>query len=105
MKNNISKANNLQVGRIYINAKTGQPCRLMNIIPCSGVWLESYDGQGYGQTISFDDCLFASLDEVEDFLQDLRTFKDPTSVDYNDDSDDGYLGDCYIDQMQCFAEK
>ena len=68
------KANNLQCGRIYINATTGQPCRLVYIVPCQGAWLESYDGQGYGITVSFEDVHYASQDEVEDYLEDLRAF-------------------------------
>ena len=73
MKEN-KQANNLQCGRIYINANTGQPCRLVAIVPCQGVWLESYDGSGYGNTVRFEDVLFADLDEVQDFLEDLRAY-------------------------------
>tara|TARA_Y100000310_G_scaffold15825_1_gene15879 strand:+ start:804 stop:1199 length:396 start_codon:yes stop_codon:yes gene_type:complete len=72
------KANNLQLGRIYINAQTGAPCRLVNIVSCTGVWLEAYDGQGYGDTIPFEDCHFASNDEVQDFLEDLATYSGQT---------------------------
>ncbi len=74
MKEQTNKANNLQCGRIYINATTGQPCRLVNIVACEGAWLETYDGQGYGVTVSFDDVLFASVDEVQDYLEDLRAY-------------------------------
>ena len=73
MKEN-KQANNLQCGRIYINANTGEPCRLVAIVPCQGVWLESYDGFGYGNTVRFEDVLFADLDEVQDFLEDLRAY-------------------------------
>ena len=68
------KANDLQCGRIYINANTGEPCRLVNIVACEGAWLETYDGQGYGVTVSFEDVHYASEDEVQDFLEDHRTF-------------------------------
>ena len=68
------KANNLQCGRIYINALSGQPCRLVNIVACQGVWLESYDGSGYGVTVPFDAVLYASDDEVQDYLEDLRAY-------------------------------
>jgi hypothetical protein len=74
MKNK-QQAHNLQVGRIYINAKSDEPMRLVNILPCEGVWMETYDGQGYGHTIKFEDVLYASLDEVQDFLEDLDTYK------------------------------
>ena len=68
------KANDLQCGRIYINATTGQPCRLVNIVACEGAWLETYDGQGYGVTVSFEDVHYASQDEVDDYLEDLRAY-------------------------------
>ena len=71
---NTMKANNLILGAIYINATTGEPCRLVNIVSCQGVWLESYDGQGYGELVSFDDCHYADIEEVNDFLEDLATY-------------------------------
>ena len=74
MNEQTNKANNLILGAIYINATTGQPCRLVNIVPCQGVWLESYDGQGYGDLVSFEDVHYASKDEVQDFLEDVRTY-------------------------------
>ena len=69
------KANNLKLGAIYINATTGQPCRLVTIVPCEGAWLESYDGQGYGKTISFDDVHYADKDDVQAFLDDLHVYE------------------------------
>jgi hypothetical protein len=72
MKNN--KASNLILGAIYINATTSQPCRLVNIVSCQGVWLEAYDGEGYGDTVKFEDCHFADIDEVQDYLEDYRTY-------------------------------
>ena len=74
MKEQTNKANDLQCGRIYINATTGQPCRLVNIVACEGAWLETYDGQGYGVTVSFEDVHYASDDEVQDYLEDLRAY-------------------------------
>ena len=71
---NDMKANNLKLGAIYINANTGQPCRLVNIVPCQGVWLETYDGEGYGELVKFEDCHYADQDEVQDHLEDHRTF-------------------------------
>jgi hypothetical protein len=68
------KANDLRLGAIYINANTSQPMRLMTIVPCQGVWMETYDGQGYGETIKFEDVFYASLDEVQDFLEDLDVY-------------------------------
>jgi hypothetical protein len=74
MKENTTKANNLLLGAVYINATTGQPCRLVNIVSCQGVWLESYDGQGYGELVKFEDCHYASQDDVDDYLEDLRVY-------------------------------
>jgi hypothetical protein len=73
MKEN-NKANNLREGAIYINANTGTPSRLVNIIPCQGVWLETFDGDGYGEMVKFEDVLYASLDEVQDYLEDHRAY-------------------------------
>ena len=73
MKEN-KKASNLILGAIYINATTGQPCRLVYIVPCQGVWLEAYDGQGYGELVKFEDVHYADADEQEDYLADLRVY-------------------------------
>lgn len=73
MKEN-TKANNLRLGAIYINSNTGQPARLVHIVPCEGAWLESYDGQGYGDTVKFEDVHYADADEVEDYLADHRVY-------------------------------
>ena len=74
MKEQTNKANNLRLGAIYINANTGAPCRLVNIVACQGVWLESYDGQGYGDLVKFEDVHYADTDEVQDYLDDLRVY-------------------------------
>ena len=70
----IEKANNLKMGAIYINAQTGAPCRLVNTIPCTGAWLEAYDGEGYGNTVPFEDVCYADTDDVQDYLEDYRTY-------------------------------
>ena len=69
-----NKASNLIIGAIYINANTGTPCRLVHIVSCEGAWLESYDGQGYGDMVKFEDVHYADADEVEDFLADHRVY-------------------------------
>ncbi|SVE26410.1 uncharacterized protein METZ01_LOCUS479264 [marine metagenome] len=74
MNDKTNKANNLIIGAIYINANTGQPCRLVHIVSCQGVWLETFDGQGYGDLVKFEDCHYADIDEVQDFLDDLRVY-------------------------------
>tara|TARA_Y100001934_G_C12121919_1_gene663583 strand:+ start:240 stop:584 length:345 start_codon:yes stop_codon:yes gene_type:complete len=75
MKNETMKANNLILGAIYINALSGQPCRLVNIVSCEGAWLESFDGSGYGVTVPFDAVHYASQDEVDDYLEDLHVYQ------------------------------
>ena len=70
----MKKANNLKLGAIYINGITGTPCRLITIVPCEGVWMETFDGQGYGETIKFEDVHYADSDEVQDFLDDHSAY-------------------------------
>ena len=70
----MKKANNLILGAIYINGITGKPCRLVNIISCQGVWLETYDGEGYGDLVKFEDVFYADGDEVQNFLDDLKVY-------------------------------
>lgn len=74
------KANNLRLGAIYINATTGEPNRLVHIVPCEGAWLETYDGEGYGDTVSFENVRYANGDEVQDFLEDVEANTNPTLV-------------------------
>ena len=74
------KANNLKLGAIYINATTGEPNRLVHIVPCEAAWLETYDGQGYGDNVSFEDVRYANTDEVQDFLDDVHAYSNPTLV-------------------------
>ena len=88
MKEQTNKANNLRLGAIYINSNTSQPARLVHIVPCEGAWLESYDGQGYGDTVKFEDVHYADSDEVQDFLEDLEVFKGSEKAPAY--KDDGY---------------
>ena len=74
------KANDLRLGAIYINAATGEPNRLLHIVSCEGAWLETYDGQGYGDTVKFEDVHYADSDEVQDFLEDAEAYSNPTLV-------------------------
>ena len=74
------KANNLKLGAIYAHRHTLEPMRLINIIPCQGVWMENAEGDSYGETIKFEDVLYATLDEVQDFLEDLRVFSNNSLV-------------------------
>jgi|TARA_R110000751_G_scaffold15511_1_gene50195 hypothetical protein len=80
MINKNEKATNLLKGAIYINANTSEPCRLVKIVPCEGVWLENSFGDGYGDTVAFEDVFYADRDEVTDFLEDLEVANDNTKV-------------------------
>ena len=85
MKEN-TKATNLLLGAIYINHNTGQPSRLVHIVSCQGVWLMTYDGQGYGDLVKFEDVGYADIDEVEDYLSDLRVYESkPSAPSYKED--------------------
>jgi len=68
------KANNLIIGAIYINGVTSAPCRLVGIVSCQGVYLETYDGQGFDNLVKFEDVFYADMDEVEDYLADSRVY-------------------------------
>jgi len=74
------KANNLKLGAIYARRHTLEPMRLISIIPCEGVWMETATGEGYGETIPFDEVLYATKDEVIDFLEDYRAYNNNTLV-------------------------
>ena len=81
--NNIDKswrANNLKLGAIYARRHTLEPMRLLAILPSQGVWMENATGEGYGETIKFEDVLYATQDEVQDFLEDLEVFTNNTLV-------------------------
>ena len=80
MKEQTNKANNLRLGAIYINTNTGSPCRLVNIVACQGVWLETFDGQGYGDLVKFEDVAYADSDEVQDFLDDHAVWSNHTDA-------------------------
>jgi hypothetical protein len=94
MKEQTNKANNLRLGAIYINANTGTPCRLVHIVPCEGVWLETFDGQGYGDLVKFEDVAYADADEVQDFLDDHAVWSSHTDApSFKDDSPAIYPSD------------
>ena len=67
-------AKNLKLGAVYVYRHSLEPMRLVCIVPCQGVWMEKSDGSGYGETIPFEDVLYATDDEVQDFLEDLRVY-------------------------------
>ena len=62
------KADNLKLGAIYKLARTDKLMRLIQILPCEGVWMEGADGSDFAHTFKFEDVLYASNDEVQDYL-------------------------------------
>ena len=90
------KANDLRLGAIYINANTGTPCRLVNIVPCEGAWLETFDGEGYGDTVKFEDVHYADSDEVQDFWDDLAVLSSHTDAPSHKSRQVDVNGDVYV---------
>ena len=78
------KAKDIKLGCIYVYAGTMEEVRAVARFSCQGVWLERPDGTliSNGQTdiIPFDDVLYATKDEVEDYLEDHKVFNDNTLV-------------------------
>ena len=73
-------ARNLKLGAIYVHKHSLEAARLIAIFPCQGVWIEYADGSGYGETIPFEEVLYATKDEVQDFLEDLEVFNNDTFI-------------------------
>ena len=63
------QARNLKLGAIYVLKGTCKKVRLTNILPCQGVWVENAQGEGYGETVPFDQVLYANKVEVENYLE------------------------------------
>ena len=68
---NLQQAHNLKIGAIYVLKGTYEKVRLLNILPCQGVWVENAQGEGYGKTIPFEQVLYANDAEVKNFLEAL----------------------------------
>ena len=67
----MKQARNLKIGAIYVLKGTYEKVRLLNILPCQGVWVENAQGEGYGKTIPFEQVLYANDTEVRSFLESL----------------------------------
>tara|TARA_R100001082_G_C4285536_1_gene125841 strand:+ start:190 stop:432 length:243 start_codon:yes stop_codon:yes gene_type:complete len=72
---------NIDRGQIWFNLQTDEPIRITNIIPCTGVWGINAHDEGDCETISFNHIRKASGDEVLDFREDNRNFRNVTSID------------------------
>jgi hypothetical protein len=69
---NLQQARNLKIGAIYVLKGTYEKVRLLNILPCEGVWVENAEGEGYGKTVPFKHLLYANKAEVQNFLEEVR---------------------------------
>jgi hypothetical protein len=68
---NLQRAHNLKLGAIYVLKGTYEKVRLLNILPCEGVWVENAKGEGYGKTVPFKQLLYANDVEVKNYLETL----------------------------------
>ena len=70
----MDKADNLKLGAIYKLAQTNELMRLIQILPCEGVWMEAAEGSDFARTFKFKDVLYASDSEVQDYIKDERDY-------------------------------
>jgi hypothetical protein len=72
---NDKRVKDVKLGAIYKHEDyawpqhVGELMRLVSILPCEGVWMETVGGGGYGDTIKFDFLRYASLEEVEEYVE------------------------------------
>ena len=66
------QAHNLKLGAIYVLKGTYEKVRLISVVPCQGVWVENAKGEGYGNTVPFEQVLYANDEEVKNFLETLE---------------------------------
>lgn len=66
------QARNLKLGAIYVLKGSYKKVRLLNIVPCEGVWVEDANGEGYGETIPFNQLLYANKREVENYIESYK---------------------------------
>ena len=69
-------SSNINEGQIWWNINDNIPVRITNVIPCTGAWVETAEGVGDCETISFDSIRKASGDEVEAYLTRVRELRD-----------------------------
>ena len=75
-RQNMNMTNNINEGQIWWNINDNIAVRITNVIPCTGVWVETAEGVDDCETISFDSIRKASDDEVEAFLTRVRELRD-----------------------------
>ena len=67
--------NNINGGQIWWNINDNIAVRITNVIPCTGVWVETADGVSDCETISFDSIRKASVSEQAAFLGRVRELR------------------------------
>ena len=72
----MNMTNNINEGQIWWNINENIAVRITNVIPCTGVWVETAEGVSDCETISFNSIRKASDDEVESFLTCVREVRD-----------------------------
>jgi hypothetical protein len=72
----MNMTNNINEGQIWWNINENIAVRITNVIPCTGVWVETAEGVDNCETISFDSIRKASGDEIEAFLTRVRELRD-----------------------------
>ena len=72
----MNMTNNINEGQIWWNINDNIPVRITNVIPCTGVWVETAEGVNDFETISFNSIRKASGDEIEAFLTRVRELRD-----------------------------
>jgi hypothetical protein len=71
----MSDTTNINNGQIWFNLLTSEPIRITNIIPSTGVWGINAQDEGDCETISFNHIRKASGDEVLNFRDSNRSFR------------------------------
>lgn len=72
----MNMTNNINEGQIWWNINDNIPVRITNVIPCTGVWVETAEGVNDCKTISFDSIRKASVSERAAFLGRVRELRD-----------------------------
>jgi len=72
---NTNGTENIKAGQIWWNITNSTAIRITNIIPCTGVWGVTADGEGDFETISFDSIRKAERGEFTAFIERVRELR------------------------------
>ena len=73
--NNTNETENIKAGQIWWNITNNTAIRITNIIPCTGVWGVTADGEGDCETISFHSIRKAERDEWAAYVERVRELR------------------------------